>query len=408
MLFEIAFNPEFENPFLNSVCKRNSIFCNYLKLKAISGTFPGLQNKLDRLSHCSSCTHNTMTVLKVVKNPRPHEPPFVLLADNQIIKEVFDFLKLLMLRGVSPRTLRAYAFDLLAFFRFLRKSALSINILQPKHTVEFLLSHREENLAPRTINRRLVTVRSFLNDQFDGLGEMLFLKTFPPFYRGRKNCALLGNSRLKGQRSSLRVKVPSIIIMPLTFAEIRKFMAGLRKYRDLAILYLMIFCGLRSCEVLSLETQDIDLIDNQIRVRGKGDKHRILPISPAVRKALLNHLNYERPECCHPKCFTVLKGPNRGLPLTPEGLRKLFRLQRSKSIKKAHPHLFRHTFATHLIQQGVSLPAVQKLLGHSDIEVTMGYLHLSLDDISKEYHQAIESLGPFDNFAKAANEDQTS
>lgn len=70
----------------------------------------------------------------------------------------------------------------------------------------------------------------------------------------------------------------------------------------------------------------------------------------------------------------------------------VFRHHRKKSVKKANPHLFRHTFATNLIQQGVSLPVVQKLLGHSDIEVTMGYLHLSLEDVSREYHQAMGVL----------------
>jgi site-specific recombinase XerD len=187
--------------------------------------------------------------------------------------------------------------------------------------------------------------------------------------------------------------------MPLTPFEVKRFMTGLRKYRDIAILYLMIFCGLRSCEVIALEVEDIDLIDDRLLVRGKGGKERVLPMSPAVRQALIRYLNYERPECDHPKCFVAMKGQNRGRPLTSGGLRKIFRQQRRKTIKKAHPHLFRHTFATNLIQQGVSLPVVQKLLGHSDIEVTMGYVHLSLDDVSKEYHQAIKAIGPFDDHA---------
>ena len=323
------------------------------------------------------------------------------MAENTIVKEVLDFLKLLLLRGMSPRTLRAYAFDLLFFFRFLSSAGLTIEILKPEHAIEFLLSHRKENLAPRTINRRLVTVRSFLNDQYNNLGDFIFQKTVPAFYKGPKNNALLGKLRLKGPRSSLKVKVPSIIITPLTSTEIRKFVTGLRKYRDLAILYLMVFCGLRSCEVLSLDVNDIDFIDNQIRVTGKGGKHRIIPISSAVRTALLRYLDYERPQCLHSKCFVAMKGPSFGLPITAEGLRKLFRNQRRKSIKQAHPHLFRHTYATNLIQKGVSLPVVQKLLGHSDIEVTMGYLHLSLEDISKEYHLAIGSLTSEADLSKA-------
>ncbi len=337
-----------------------------------------------------------MNELKVSRNHVPHEPPFVLAYGEQRVKEVFEFLRILMLRGVSSQTLRAYAFDLLSFYRFLRESCLTIDILQPQHAADFILSHRRRGAAPRTINRRLITVHSFLNSQYDGLGDELFQNSFSSFYKGRRNSALLGNLRLKGQRASLKVKVPSILIMPLTPFELKKFLTGLRKYRDIAILYLMIFCGLRSCEVLALEVNDVDLIDDHILVRGKGGKERVLPMSPAVRQALFRYLNYERPECPHPICFVTMKGENRGRPLTSGGLRKLFRQQRKKTIKKAHPHLFRHTFATNLIQQGVSLPVVQKLLGHSDIEVTMGYVHLSLEDVSKEYHQAIKAMEPFE------------
>lgn len=103
----------------------------------------------------------------------------------------------------------------------------------------------------------------------------------------------------------------------------------------------------------------------------------------------MHYLDYERPEVDHPRCFVVLKGFHRGQPMTPEGLRKLFRNQRRKSVKRAHAHLFRHTFATNLIREQVSLPVVQKLMGHSDIEVTMGYVHMSPSDVSREYHQAI-------------------
>lgn len=337
-----------------------------------------------------------MNELKVIRNRAPHEPPFILVDEGGIIKEAFGFLRLLFLRGISSQTIRAYAFDLLAFYRYLRESCLVIDILQPQHAFDFILSHRRSGSAPRTINRRLITVHSFLNSQYDGLGDMLFQETSPSFYKGRKSNALLGNLRVKGQRSSLKVKVPSILIMPLTPFEIKKFLTGIRKYRDIAILYLMIFCGLRSCEVLALGVDDIDLIDDQLLVRGKGGKERVLPMSPAVRQALFCYLEYERPDCDHSICFVAMKGTNRGKPLTSGGLRKLFRQQRKKTIKKANPHLFRHTFATNLIQQGVSLPVVQKLLGHSDIEVTMGYVHLSLEDVSREYHQAIKAIGSYD------------
>lgn len=323
----------------------------------------------------------------------PHKKvPFVLTRNEKLMKTPFEFLERLHARGMSPKTLRAYAFDLLAFYRFLEVENIPEQRFDSRHLTQFLLSQKEKKAAPRTINRRLTVIRSFLNEKENAWGDRVFGQT-GCFYKGTKNNALLGALRLKGKKKSLSVKVPGILITPLAPKEIQKFMSGLRSYRDHAIVQLMLLCGLRSCEVLALQTHDIDLIDDQIHVRGKGQKQCVLPISSSVRKALMNYLDYQRPECSHSQCFVVLKGQNRGKPLSSEGLRKLFRNRRKqKGLARAHPHLFRHTFATHLIRENVSLAVVQKLLGHSDIEITMGYLHLSLSDVSQEYSRAMASL----------------
>lgn len=323
----------------------------------------------------------------------PHDKvPFVLMKDQIIVKTVFEFLERLHARGMSKTTIRAYAFDLLAFYRFLEWEVIPSEQFDSRRLTQFLLFQKQEKAAPRTINRRLTVVRTFLNYQSSGWGDTVFGQT-GSFYKGARNESLLGPSRLRGKKKSLSVKVPGILITPLAPEEIQKFMSGLRTYRDHAIVQLMLLCGLRSCEVLALQIHDIDVIDDQLHVRGKGQKERRLPLSSSVRKALMNYLDYERPECSHSQCFVVLKGPHRGQPLTSEGLRKLFRNQRKqKGLKRAHAHLFRHTFATHLIRENVSLAVVQKLLGHSDIEVTMGYVHLNLSDVSREYARAITTL----------------
>lgn len=321
--------------------------------------------------------------------------PYMLVDEWGLIDPVHDFLKLLHARGLSGNTIRAYTYDLLAFYRFLYSSNLKIELMTHGHLIDFILSQRRENAAPRTINRRITAVRCFLNIQYDQLGEQLFVPIMTPsFYKGTRNKALLGSSRLKqGTKKALTVKVPSLIITPLSPAEVKEFLIGIRKYRDLAIVYLMLFCGLRSCEVLALETNDIDLIDDQLRVRGKGGKQRMLPVSESVRKALMYYLNYERPHTLHNRCFVVLKGSSKGKPMTKAGLRTLFRHRRKTfCLRRAHPHLFRHTFCTNLICQGVSLPVVQKLMGHTDIELTMSYVHMSLTDVCKEYHRATKLL----------------
>ena len=344
-----------------------------------------------------------MTTLSVSKNPfrvaalpSGSAPCFALYCGDDPIKPVFAFLKNLTARGFARTTIRAYAFDLLEFYRFLANHHLIIDHLSHQDFIDFILAHRRRNAAPRTINRRLVVIRSFLNDQFAGLGDALLKKYSTAFYKGRRNKALLGPTRIKtdaANHSSLRVKVPTLVITPLSAAEIKKFLTSVRKYRDQVIVFLMLLCGLRSCEVLSLKTSDVDFIDNQIRVRGKGNKQRLLPMPKALVKSLSHYIDYERPECSHDQLITVIKGNNTGDPLKAESLRTLFRHRRfSKKLLRVHPHLLRHTFCTNMIRQGVSLPVVQKLMGHSDIEVTMLYVHTSIDDVAMEYHKAITEM----------------
>lgn len=322
-------------------------------------------------------------------------PYRLLYAGVEAVSAVSEFLKQTHARGLSPETLRAYAFDLLAFYKFLSLKNLIVERMQGDHFVDFILSHRRQNAAPRTINRRLVTVRLFLNSQFDGLGDLLLKKYSNAFYKGRRNKALLGPTRLKGPLSkTLSVKVPTLVITPLSEMEIRKFLTGVRKYRDQVIVYLMLLCGLRSSEVLNLKLSDFDNIDNQFRVRGKGGKERVLPLPPALVRSLNHYVDYERPnDLKHDKLVVVLQGPHRGESLSRDGLRGLFRQRRFRTkLPQARAHMLRHTFCTNLIRQGVSLPVAQKLMGHSDIEVTMQYVHCTIDDVAKEYHKAIAEM----------------
>ena len=335
-----------------------------------------------------------MGEFKVTANGNSDGVPFLLKEGETPVPDANDFLNSVHARGLSVQTVRAYAFDLLSFFRFLKEKCLMIEHLTPQHFIEFLLLCRKLGAAPRTVNRRLEAIKSFLNTQYDDMGDRLLARSCTSFYRGRKNNAMLGATYVKGQRrTQLRVKVPQIIITPLTPVEVKKFICGFRKYRDLALIHLMLFCGLRSCEVLNLQTTDIDFIDDFIRVRGKGGKERMLPLEKNVRTSLMRYLDFERPPCSHNTCFVVLKGQKRGRPMTMAGLRRLFRYhRRASSVPKAKAHRFRHTFATNMIREGVSLPVVQKLLGHCDIELTMAYVHMSVEDIASEYHRAIAKI----------------
>lgn len=323
------------------------------------------------------------------------DPPWLLFRGHEAIAEARLFLKRHLLQGASCSTLRAYAFDLLGLYRFFDAAKLSIDALTPRHAIAFLAALQKAGLAPRSINRRIITARSFLNGLRRDFGTVLFAAPQSPFYKGRRNRALLGPSRIKiTAPQSLRVKVPVLLKLPLQTDAIRAMIANLRSRRDRAILALMLCSGLRSCEIVRLQIHDLDLDAAAIRVSGKGGKERLLPVSPWIVETLTAYIALERPAGASSACFLARQGPHRGGPLSPEGLRKIFRTCRKKSalLAPAHPHRFRHTFCTNLIRQKVPLPVVQKLMGHAAIDTTLLYINLSLEDVAAEYHRAIDDL----------------
>ena len=155
----------------------------------------------------------------------------------------------------------------------------------------------------------------------------------------------------------------------------------------------MLLQGLRSCEVRSLNCEDVQFSESQIRVPGKGKKTRVLPLDRDSGKLLDHYLCLERPPHCGQALFVSLKGPSRGNRMTPAGLRSLFRHPRqSTGVSKANPHRFRHTFASDMIRAGISLPALMQLMGHAQIQTTMVYLQLTPQDVRDQYARAVAQL----------------
>jgi site-specific recombinase XerD len=142
---------------------------------------------------------------------------------------------------------------------------------------------------------------------------------------------------------------------------------------------------------LALELDDVQLADGHMRVHGKGNKTRLVPLPPDLLEVLGSYLRLERPLTNAPALFVSLKGRQRGQPMTPAGLRSLFRHHRVRSqIPHANPHSFRHSFGADMVRAGMSLPALQKLMGHSNIHTTMCYVELAPQDVWREYARAIE------------------
>lgn len=169
-----------------------------------------------------------------------------------------------------------------------------------------------------------------------------------------------------------------------------RFWSSFRTTRDLAIVGLMLLQGLRSAEVLALNPDDVLLSEGQLRVRGKGSKLRFLPLAPETVQLLDHYIWLERPNPCSAALFVSLKGPARGQRMTSAGLRSLFRYhRRTTGIKLANPHRFRHTFASDMVRAGVSLPALMRLMGHSDIQTTLVYVQVTPQEVYLEYARAV-------------------
>ena len=161
--------------------------------------------------------------------------------------------------------------------------------------------------------------------------------------------------------------------------------------RDLAILELFYSSGLRLAEVCSIRLETLDLDDGFLRVTGKGNKTRIVPVGGRARKALEDYLHNERPSLIKSHTSSEIFISVRGGPLSPDRVRQIVK-QRARQAglsQKIYPHLLRHSFATHLLQNGADLRVIQELLGHADISTTQIYTHVDeqrLQKVHRAYH----------------------
>jgi integrase len=193
--------------------------------------------------------------------------------------------------------------------------------------------------------------------------------------------------------ADLKLKVPQRVIVPLSCEQVARFWSSFRTARDLAVVAFMLLNGLRSREVLGLKLGDLLFSEAQVRVQGKGRRTRILPLPPETIRILQCWLKAERPLTNAPEVFVSLKGRARGQAMTPAGLRSLFRHHRSTTgVAEANPHRFRHTFGSDMIRAGVSLPALQRLMGHSFIHTTLLYIQPTPQDVFAEYARAVERI----------------
>ena len=309
--------------------------------------------------------------------------------------EVNRYLDQQRVRGVADSSLRSYAHDLLHFHRWWtaahKTSGITERALTEFTFLDYIRFQVDQSPPPAaaSVNRRVGTAERALRCEFPEAAR-LSSQGFQDWYRRQSR---LGYGRLRPALTQLRVKTPKRIMVPLTVEEVARFWSSFRTSRDLAIVGLMLLHGLRSCEVLALDREDVQLPDSQIRVLGKGNRIRVLPLARESVQLLDHYLSLKRPPCCGQALFVCLKGPARGSRMTPSGLRSLFRHHRQTThVTKANPHRFRHTFATDMVRAGISLPALMKLMGHAQIQTTMVYLQITPQGVWEQYARAVAQI----------------
>lgn len=333
-------------------------------------------------------------------------------ADVERFALVNEYLGYLVDRNYSSQTVRVYGFSLLAFCRWLTTEDIELDAVTTDVLLRYLAACRQatvpgrpgpnvvrmdggraDGYAPATVNNRLAAISGLFGFRCmrdpEAKNPVPKGKEARRLSTGERDGLLAHVARRPRQRSALRLREPQRLPRALDRDEVVALVGSLRTWRDRAIAGLMVFCGLRAGEVLALEVADVDIGGRWLRVRGKGSKERRVPLDVDVAGVIQTYLLAERVETQTLRLFVVAKGPTRGQPLTPAGLRTIFRYHRIVSgVAGGHPHALRHTFGSALAEAGVDIAVMQALLGHAHIDTTARYIHLAPVHVKAEFDAA--------------------
>lgn len=268
---------------------------------------------------------------------------------------------LLLEQGLSANTREAYGRDLRRFLDYIDSRGVDALDVELPLLEDYVQHLHKAGIAPRSMARMISGVRSFYRYlQIDG-------------YLGQDPTELLETPRL-----------PKHLPEVLTLDEVERILDAIdlstvEGQRDRCLIELLYSCGLRVSEVCALRLSDLFFDEGFVRVIGKGDKQRVVPISPRAVHEIHNWLDARADIAVKPEDEDVLfVSARRGLRLSRVTVFHNIKLHVAAAgiEKSVSPHTFRHTFATHLLEGGASLPAIQAMLGHEDIGTTEIYTHL--------------------------------
>jgi integrase/recombinase XerC len=294
---------------------------------------------------------------------------------NKPIQDFLDYLT--HTRKFSSKTVVSYEHDLIIFFRYLHDQAILFDKVHVLEARAFLANQFQEGLKPITLKRRIATLKHFYQFYIDN--GVLNLNPF----------ALIHSPKVSKMLPKT-IDEPQIQqLLNQSFDQ-----ASILMMRDLALVELMYGSGLRASEVVGLTMQDLNLSQRMLRVLGKGNKQRLVPITKPCQQSISLYLKDVRPVLMQHLATDQLSVHlflnHLGKPLTVRGLEYILaQLARRSGVDlHIHPHQLRHTFATQLLDNGADLRTIQELLGHATINTTQIYTHVSREALQKEYRLA--------------------
>lgn len=281
---------------------------------------------------------------------------------------------LLIEKGLSKQTIDAYSRDLTAYMTFLESKGVdSLSEEDAPLILQHLIDLRKSGLSARSRARHLVAIR--------GLYRFLVREKI-----------LKGDPARLVDLPKTTLKLPDV----LSPSEVKRLLevpdttrpTGMRNAAMLELLYA---AGLRVSELVRLKIRDVNLEACFVRVFGKGSKERVVPIGMVAREKLIDYIENARPALLKKTSSSYLFPARAGAPMTRQGFWKLIQKcgREAGIIKKITPHSLRHSFASHLLEGGADLRAVQIMLGHVDISTTQIYTHVAREHLKKmheKYH----------------------
>ncbi|ORJ63440.1 site-specific tyrosine recombinase XerD [Geothermobacter hydrogeniphilus] len=275
-------------------------------------------------------------------------------------------------KGLSKNTLDGYGRDLVRYLAYLKEEGITApDAIRTVHLLRFLALLKQQGLAPRSRARALVSLRNFHR-----------------FLHAEDHCRQNPADRIEAPKNL--PALPGI----LSIAEVDSLLAAPRgdeplALRDRAMLEVLYGTGLRVSELIGLQLGQLHLDAGFLRASGKGAKQRVVPLGEPAIEAVVMYIDAARPSLLKDKSSEALFLNRSGRGLTRQGFWKMMkrRAREAGIFKNITPHTLRHSFATHLLENGADLRTVQTMLGHADIATTQIYTHVTRERLRKVHEK---------------------